>query len=208
MSHKEQPTMINCAMNMGAVVGIYYIVKFCLFPLSLTSTMAAMLFLGLTLVVPYLVYMLTKRYRDQYLGGTVDFSHAYLFAALTMGFGSLLVAVAHYIYFAYIDGGAIMNAFSQSIEQLQEMIPLLSAPLEDSAGATSADALPQSSEMEQSIHDYISMMQQTAKQLQAMSPIDITIGMLSNNFSWGIIVSLPIALIVSLHKVQRQKSNS
>ena len=50
--------MMQCAMNMGAVVGIYYIGKFCLFPLSLHSTLAAMLFLGLTLMVPFLVYRL------------------------------------------------------------------------------------------------------------------------------------------------------
>lgn len=203
MSNQEQPTMINYAMNMGAVVGVYYIVKFCLFPLSLNSTMAAMLFLGLTLVVPFLVYMLTRRYRDLHLGGQIEFSRAYIFAVLIMGFGSLLGAVAHYIYFAYIDGGAIMDAFSQSIEQLQEMSPILSAPLEGTPDATSPEALSQSTDIKQNINNYIAIMQQTAQQFQAMTPIDITIGMLSNNFSWSVILSLPIALIVSLRKPQK-----
>ena len=61
--------MINYAMNFGAVVGVYYIGKFCLFPLSLHFTMAALLFLGLTLVVPFLIYQLVKRYRDSFWGG-------------------------------------------------------------------------------------------------------------------------------------------
>lgn len=202
MNNQEQPTMINYAMNMGAVVGIYYIVKFCLFPLSLHSTMAAMLFLGLTLAVPFLIYMLTKRYRDQYLGGEIGFSQAWIFSVLTMGFGSLLVAAAHYIYFAYIDGGAMMSAFAQSIEQLQEMVPLLSTPTEGTVEVTSPEVLSQSEEIEQSMNDYITAMQQTAQQLQAMTPIEITMGMLSNNFSWSIMISLPIAVIVRKLKVK------
>lgn len=180
--HDEEPTMMNCAMNMGLVVGAYYIVKFCLFPLSLHSTMAALLFLGLTLVVPFLVYQLTKRFRDQYCGGQIEFFRALVFSMLTMGFGSLLAAVAHYIYFAFIDGGAMVGALAQSIEQLQN-IDL--SVLEEA----NADAIAQ-------FNQYIEAMKQTSQQLQALSPIDITMGMLSNNFSWGVILSLPIALLV------------
>lgn len=180
--HNEQPTMINCAMNMGAVAGVYYIAKFCLFPLSLHSTMAALLFLGLTLVVPFLIYQLTKRYRDQYCGGQIEFTRAFFFSMLTMGFGSLLAAAAHYIYFAFIDGGAMVGALVQSIEQLQ------SIDLTALEGAN-ADAVTQ-------FNQYVEAMEQTVQQLQALSPIDITMGMLSNNFSWSVILSLPIALIV------------
>ena len=58
MNNQEQPTMVNCAMNFGAVVGMYYIVKFCLFPLGLHSVMASLLFWGLTVVVPFFVFLL------------------------------------------------------------------------------------------------------------------------------------------------------
>lgn len=185
--HDEQPTMMNCAMNMGAVAGLYYIAKFCLFPLSLHSTMAALLFLGLTLVVPFLIYQLVRRYRDQYCGGQIEFTRAFFFSILTMGFGSLLAAAAHYIYFAFIDGGAMVGALTQSIEQLQSIE--LSA-LEE----VDADAVTQ-------FVQYVEVMKQTAQQLQALSPIDITMGMLSNNFSWSVILSLPIALLIKKTKI-------
>ena len=190
MSNQDKPSMLNCAMNFGAVVGLYYIVKFCLFPLSLHSTMAALLFLGLTLVVPSLVFMLVKRYRDQYCQGRLEFVRAWAFSVLVMGFGSLLAAAAHYIYFAYIDGGAMVGALMQSIEQLQGID--LSA-LE--GGDADADALAQ-------FGQYVEMMKQTAEQLQGMSAIEITMGMLSNNFSWSIVLSLPIALIISMRKTK------
>jgi hypothetical protein len=182
MSDAEQPTMLNCAMNFGAVVGLYYIGKFCLFPLSLHSTMAALFFLGLTLVVPVLVYWLVRRYRDLYSGGRISFSQAFIFAVFVMGFGALLAAVAHYIYFAYIDCGAMVNALTQSIEQLQS-IDL--ASMED----VNVEDISQ-------FGQYIELMKQTIQQIQDMKPIDFTLGMLSNNVSWSIILSLPTALLV------------
>ena len=80
--HNEQPTMMTCAMNMGVIVGAYYIGKFCLFPLSMHSTFAAMLFFGLTMMVPFLIYRLVKLYRDRYAGGSIDFVRAFSFALL------------------------------------------------------------------------------------------------------------------------------
>lgn len=180
--NQEQPTMMQCAMNLGAVLGVYYIGKFCLFPLSLHSTLAATLFLGLTLMVPFLVFRLTRLYRDRYLGGSIDFSRAFIFTLYVMGFGSLLAAAAHYIYFAYIDGGAIVNALEQSISQLTA-IDL--STLEGTEGSESAIA---------QFNQYIELMRNTASQLSAMTPIEMTMGMLSNNASWAIVIALPIAL--------------
>lgn len=180
--NQEQPTMMQCAMNLGAVLGVYYIGKFCLFPLSLHSTLAATLFLGLTLMVPFLVFRLTRLYRDRYLGGSIDFSRAFIFTLYVMGFGSLLAAAAHYIYFAYIDGGAIVNALEQSISQLTA-IDL--STLEGTEGSESAIA---------QFNQYIELMRNTTSQLSAMTPIEMTMGMLSNNVSWAIVIALPIAL--------------
>lgn len=177
-----QQTMVNHAMSFGMVVGVYYIVKFCLFPLSLHSTMAAFLFLGLTMVVPFLVFRLVKLYRDRYCGGLITFPHAMVFAALIMGFGSLLASVAHYAYFAFIDDGAMVGALVQSVELLQDIDPTALEGADTGA--------------EEQLGLYVETMQQTVRLLQAMSPIDITIGMLSNNFSWSIVLALPVALFV------------
>lgn len=144
--------------------------------------MAALLFLGMTLVLPFLIFQLVKRYRDQYCGGRIVFSRALVFSVFTMVFGSLLVSVAHYIYFAFIENGAMAEALMRSIEQLQ------SVDLNALEGVDS-DAMVQ-------FDQYIEAVRQTASQLQAMSPIEMTIGMLSNNFSWSVVLSLPIALVV------------
>ena len=189
--NQERPTIMNHAMNFGAVAGLYYIVKFCLFPLSLHSTMAAFLFLGLTVLVPFFIYQLVKRYRDLCCGGKIDFARAAIFSVLTMGFASLLASVAHYVYFAFIDGGAVVGALAQSIDQLQSIDF-------SSLEGVNADSIDQ-------FNQYVELMQRTMSQLQAMSPIDMTIGMLGNNASWSLILSLPIAIVVSLNISKRTK---
>lgn len=216
MEYKEQqPSLIHYAMNFGAVMGGYYIGKFCLFPMSLRSSFAGMLFLGLTLMVPFLIYRLTTLYRDRYMGGNITFSHALAFAILTMGFGLLLASAAHYIYFAFIDGGMMVETLEQNIEQ---MASLLTAPTGEGAAAmtdTMAIATPsiidtttvatesmaeEGAEIVASIDDYITMLRTTTEQIKAMTPIDMTLGMLSNNLSWSIIVALPVAAFLTIKK--------
>ena len=216
MESKEQhPSLIHYAMNFGAVMGGYYICKFCLFPMSLRSSFAGMLFLGLTLMVPFLIYRLTKLYRNRYMGGNITFSHALAFAMLTMGFGSLLASAAHYIYFAFIDGGMMVGTLEQSIEQMASLLTATTG--EDAVAMTDTMAIEtpsiidtttvatesiaeEGAELVASIDDYITMLRTTTEQIKAMTPIDMTLGMLSNNLSWSIIVALPVAAFLTIKK--------
>ena len=205
--------MVHYAMNFGTVVGIYYIAKFCLFPMSLRSSLAGVFFIGLTLVVPFLIYRLTRLYRDHYMGGNITFVQALAFAMLTMGFGSLLASAAHYIYFAFIDGGAMVNTLEQNIEQMES---LLSMPLNETAITDSvaiATSVPTDSitnisgniiddnmTMTTTLNDYITMLRTTTAQIKALTPIDMTLGMLSNNLSWSIIVAVPVAALTTIKR--------
>ena len=210
---EQQPSMVHYAMNFGTVVGIYYIAKFCLFPMSLRSSLAGVFFIGLTLVVPFLIYRLTRLYRDHYMGGNITFVQALAFAMLTMGFGSLLASSAHYIYFAFIDGGAMVNTLEQNIEQMES---LLSMPLNETAITDSvaiATSVPTDSitnisgniiddnmTMATTLNDYITMLRTTTAQIKALTPIDMTLGMLSNNLSWSIIVAVPVAALTTIKR--------
>ena len=216
MSSQEQPSMIHYAMNFGAVVGVYYIAKFCLFPMSFNSTFAGMLFIGLTLMVPLLMYRLVKYYRDRYLGGDITFTHALAFTVLSMGFGSLLAAVAHYTYFAFIDGGAMMSAIEQSVEQMvaiaestamaSDTTAVVPPVLTDSIAPVAPSIAGEDITLVTSLDSYITLLRTTTEQIKVMTPIDMTIGMLSNNLSWSIIVALPVAAFASLRNLKERKS--
>lgn len=186
----EQPTMIQCAMNIGVIVGAYYIGKFCLFPLSMSSTFASMLFVGLTLMVPYLIYRLVVMYRDRYTDGHLGFSQAFVFATLIMACGSLLAAAAHYIYFAYIDNGLMASTLTTNLEQLTNI------DLNTIEGANTAEGAAAITQYNQ----FLEAMNSTLTQLQSMTPIEMTMGMLSNNVSWAIIVALPVAAFATMKR--------
>ena len=82
-------------MHFGTYMGIYWILKFILFPLGFHIPFLSLLFVILTLSVPFIGYHYAKMYRDKICGGSIQFSHAMLFTIFMYMFASLLVAVAH-----------------------------------------------------------------------------------------------------------------
>lgn len=98
-------------MHFGTYMGIYWILKFILFPLGFHIPFLSLLFVILTLSVPFIGYHYAKMYRDKICGGSIQFSHAMLFTIFMYMFASLLVAVAHYAYFQFIDHGFIINSY-------------------------------------------------------------------------------------------------
>ena len=106
------------AMHFGTYMGIYWILKFILFPLGFHIPFLSLLFVILTLAVPFIGYHYVKMYRDKICGGSIQFSHAVLFTIFMYMFASLLVAVAHYAYFQFIDHGFIINSYIQLWDEL------------------------------------------------------------------------------------------
>ena len=112
-------------MHFGTYMGAYWILKFILLPLMFAIPFFQLLYVILTLAVPIIGYYYVKIYRDKVCGGAIQFSHAVLFTIFMYMFASLLVAVAHYIYFQFIDHGFIFNALADFWNQAIEQSPAL-----------------------------------------------------------------------------------
>ena len=112
-------------MHFGTYMGIYWILKFILFPLGFHIPFLSLLFVILTLAVPFIGYHYVKMYRNKICGGSIQFSHAVLFTIFMYMFASLLVAVVHYIYFQFIDHGFIVNSYIQLWDELMTNTPAL-----------------------------------------------------------------------------------
>lgn len=158
------------AMHFGTYMGIYWILKFILFPLGFRIPFFQLLFVILTLAVPIIGYYYAKIYRDKVCGGSIQFSHAVLFTIFMYMFAALLTAVVHYIYFQFIDHGYILQSFIKLWDELMVQLPALKENQEvidtmiSTAGSTSA--------------------------------IDITMQRLSSNIFFGSILAIPTALMV------------
>lgn len=159
------------AMLFGAYLGVYWIIGAAFFPLGLATPLLFLLFIAFVIGGPFVGYHYVKTYRKQVCGGYISFAHAWLFAMLMYVFASLLAAAAHYIYFRFIDGGYIINTYTELINGFF-------------AQKNMADEMM----------SYKEQMEQALEQLSRLTPIDITMQIFSNNIFWGILLAIPTAL--------------
>ena len=171
--------IINHAMSYGTLMGGFWIAKFMLVPFMFSTPMASLMFLLLTATVPFVGYALTRYYRNRYCEDErISFLQALSFCMLMYLFASLLVSLAHYIFFRYIDQGALLATYSQMMEAVLQANPALSATM--------------------------GQYQEAMALISSLSPIELTIQLISNNLFYGILFSLPTALFASLHR-KREK---
>lgn len=175
-NEQRQPaSLMHYAMNYGTTLGVYYVLKFILFPLSLTNGVAGLLFLALTVLVPVVAYRLARHFRDHVTRGFISGTLAWSFILQMFLFASLLTAVAHYIYFAYLDHGAVAESFATAAETYKTMVQEMGM----------GDATSQ-----------LEAIAQTTEMLTKMTAGEMTLNMFSNNLFWGCLLTIPLALIV------------
>lgn len=162
-------------MHFGTYMGAYWILKFILFPLGLTIPFLLFLFIGLTLGVPFMGYYYARMYRDKICGGEINFVQAWIFTVFMYMFAALLTAMAHFIYFRFIDQGFIINTYTSLLDN------------------TSQAGIP-------GMSSYINQFKETMEVIRSLSPIDITLQLLSQNVFYGSILAIPTALIVKKKK--------
>ncbi|WP_333615944.1 DUF4199 domain-containing protein [Bacteroides pyogenes] len=162
------------AMHFGTDMGVYWILKFTLFPLGFHIPFLSLLFIVLTLAVPFIGYHYAKTYRDKICGGVITFTHALLFSLFMYMFASLLVAVAHYVYLQFIDHGFIINSYAQLWEELVIKTPALA--------------------------EHKEIVEETINTVSLLTPINITMQLLSGNLFWGSILAIPTGLMVMKKK--------
>lgn len=167
--------LVNGAMAYGTSMGLFWILKFMLVPFIFTVPLTSLFFLGLTVAVPFLGYFFVRQYRNRYcVGARIGFMRAWMFTLLMYAFAALLASVAHYIFFRYIDGGTMVATYRQLLDDLQATAP----------------------EMGGMVEQY----HQAADLIASMTPIELTVQLILNNFFYGMLLALPTALFVSLRR--------
>ena len=112
---------MSAAMSYGFSLGIFWIVKYLFYMFSLRFSYLVVIYWGMSLVVPYLAYLLTKRYRAD-LGGAISFGQAWRFGVLIYFFAAILVSVMHYLFYRFVAPPDFMSsAVEQTIASLKQM---------------------------------------------------------------------------------------
>ena len=88
---------------------------------SMRFSYLVVIYWGMSLVVPYLAYLLTKRYRED-LGGVISFSQAWRFGVLIYLFAAMLVSIMHYVFYRFVaPPDFLSSAVEQTIASLKQM---------------------------------------------------------------------------------------
>lgn len=153
--------------------GRFWILKFILFPLGISVPFLFSIFIGLTLCVPFMAYYYVRMYRNMVCGGTISFLHAWIFTVFMYMFAALLTAVAHYIYIRFIDQGFILNSYETMLNSWE----------------ITYKAVP-------GIDAYIEQLREGLSQVRSLTPIEITMQMMSMNVFVGSLLAIPTALFV------------
>lgn len=170
------------AMRYGTGMGLFWIAKFFILLLGLFSgnylvlSLAYLIFFTGTVSVPFLAYFMARQYRNTVCGGRLPMSFAWLFVTLIYLFAALLAAVGHYVYFEFLDDGSFFGTLFSMVDEAQ----LKNEP------------------------ELKAMFEQSRDILLSLSPINITMQMLSSNILYGTLQAFVIGLIVS----RRKKRNS
>ena len=171
----KKPTLQESAMRYGTLMGIFWTLKFVLFPAGMGMPVLLMDFFLLTLIVPVAGFFFVRQYRDRECEGVLNFSRAFLFTSFMYMFAALFTAVAHYIYFRYIDHGMIIATY-------QDMLSTMDQVATDS--------------MKESIDQF----QQALDAIATLSPLEITVQLLTQNIFNCTMLAIPTALLVMRKK--------
>ena len=158
-------------MRYGTVMGIFWTLKFVLFPMGMQSPLLLMAFFLLTLIVPVAGFFLVRQYRDRECGGVLSFSRAFLFTSFMYLFAALFATIAHYVYFRYIDGGLIVNTYQDMLTQMEAIA---------------------TADMKASLDQF----QQALDIIASLSPLEISIQLITQNVFYCTLIALPTALLV------------
>jgi hypothetical protein len=114
----EQSTkgMLQTAMQYGTNLGIFWIVAFAVYVISITTKELSLLFLMLLAAAPVYAGYLGMKYRKKECENKLTFLNAWSFMIIIYTCASVLSAIACYIYFYFIDGGTMLAAFKEQID--------------------------------------------------------------------------------------------
>ena len=125
MQQLQQSKVYNAAMWHGLILAIYLVIRFFFMVSSANSTILNLLFIFITIGVPFVAYYLGKDFKkktDEELTYRNFYSHGFFM----FFFASLILAAVEYVYYGFINTEFITeqyNTLLQNIEILKQTMP-------------------------------------------------------------------------------------
>ncbi len=121
IENTDQPKgMVQFAMEAGAYMGLFFVVKFIFTVLSLNFPICNIVATFMMLLIPVLLYFLLREYHRENRCRS-HFSQLWMAGILLFFFASLIVALAQYVYYIYINPEYIHSQFVAAVNLMETM---------------------------------------------------------------------------------------
>ena len=181
MTPEEYKQLKAFARQDGALLSLLWIGALACYIQGLSSPILGMIAMLLIVASPFYAANRLRKFRDEAREGIISFMRAYGYTILTYFYGGLLLAVAIFAYFQFIDNGYLLSKLMDALntEEGQQVVKAYGM----------ADDISQS-----------------MAELAKMRPIDYALNMLTVIISTGFILGLPTAALMQRQtaKVENQ----
>ena len=159
----------------GFFLALLWIASFASYIMGLSNQILAMAAMLMAVISPFFVAGRLRKFRDEGRERVISFGRSYAYTIFVFFYGAVLLAVAQYLYFAYMDNGYLVNSFAKmmSTDEGRQML--------EQYGMTK-------------------VVDDSLAEMAATRPIDYALNILTINISLGFILGVPIGLIMQRRK--------
>ena len=121
----QQSKVYNAAMWHGLILAIYLVIRFFFMVSSADSTILNLLFIFITLGVPFVAYYLGKDFKKK-TDEELTYRNFYTHGFFMFFFASLILAAVEYVYYGFINTEFITeqyNTLLQNIKIIKQTMP-------------------------------------------------------------------------------------
>ena len=125
MQQLQQSKVYNAAMWHGLILAIYLVIRFFFMVSSADSTILNLLFIFITIGVPFVAYYLGKDFKKK-TDEELTYRNFYTHGFFMFFFASLILAAVEYVYYGFINTEFITeqyNTLLQNIEIIKQTLP-------------------------------------------------------------------------------------
>ena len=113
MTAPEYVQLKAYARQDGFFLALLWIASFASYIMGLSNQILAMAAILMAVMSPFFVANRLKKFRDEGREGVISFGRSYAYTIFVFFYGAVLLAVAQYLYFAYLDNGYLVNSFAR-----------------------------------------------------------------------------------------------
>ena len=125
MQQLQQSKVYNAAMWHGLILAAYLVVRFFFMVNSDSNTILNLLFIALTIGIPFVAYFLGKDFKKK-SEEELTYRNFYSHGFFMFFFASLILAAVEYVYYGFINPDFITDQYNtlvQNIDILKQTMP-------------------------------------------------------------------------------------